>query len=351
MGKYAAALKGESWDGSKHPRDDTTGRFTESGQGGFATALRTSQLPAPPTRPATPDFRTPTPNFRTDLSPHTTPYQPPPPKKPSTFPPTPSEPLPGQELLLHATTEAAIHGTLGGLRTMVEVDSRELGGGIMETRLVTATDANGKTDQYVLKPESGGNTAYVQGGTLAGQEVAAYEIDRALGLGMVPETFLTESLRDGRGKTGLASAQHFLTGAVTGTKLAEHPEWMPGKQPGTNAQWYKMAVLDAVIHNTDRHSGNFMFDKDGNLHAIDHGLAFSEPYGSGKLDSYYMKKVEETTLPNAARAELVRRLRETDWLAVVGSHLTDEKRNQVQTRAKAVADAIENLKFRETFFH
>ena len=46
----------------------------------------------------------------------------------------------------------------------------------------------------------------------------------------------------------------------------------------------KLGFFDALINNADRHEGNWMIDRDGNLVGIDHGQTFQDSFGS--QDSY-----------------------------------------------------------------
>lgn len=50
------------------------------------------------------------------------------------------------------------------------------------------------------------------------------------------------------------------------------------KRVAVGQQGIRMGLLDTLIENTDRHGGNYLVDEDENLHAIDHGLAFSKTY-------------------------------------------------------------------------
>lgn len=43
----------------------------------------------------------------------------------------------------------------------------------------------------------------------------------------------------------------------------------------------RIGLLDTLIENADRHSGNFLVDDQERLHPIDHGLAFSRTYSAG----------------------------------------------------------------------
>ncbi|GAA2782072.1 hypothetical protein GCM10010452_07500 [Crossiella cryophila] len=94
---------------------------------------------------------------------------------------------------------------------------------------------------------------------LAEREVAASRVDELLGFGLVPTTTMVT------GPLGEGSLQDFVV-AGPGRQAADYPL----------AQQERMAVLDYIAGNTDRHPGNYLTDHDGNLVAIDHGYSFPE---------------------------------------------------------------------------
>ena len=54
-----------------------------------------------------------------------------------------------------------------------------------------------------------------------------------------------------------------------------------------SGELHKLALMNAITGNTDRHLGNFMYDKDNKLKLIDHGFAFSHyPTPTGFIPSY-----------------------------------------------------------------
>ncbi len=57
--------------------------------------------------------------------------------------------------------------------------------------------------------------------------------------------------------------------------MAGQPQVLVNARKSSDA--LKLGLFDLVIHNTDRHSGNWMVDGKGKIHPIDHGMAFQEP--------------------------------------------------------------------------
>jgi hypothetical protein len=97
-------------------------------------------------------------------------------------------------------------------------------------------------------------------------EVAAYELDRLLGLDMVPVTVERRIAGD------RASVQLWLTGCRLLKDVAT-------KTPSRPLEWARQVcrhrVFDALIANIDRNAGNILVDEDWNLILIDHSRAFA----------------------------------------------------------------------------
>lgn len=93
----------------------------------------------------------------------------------------------------------------------------------------------------------------------ASREWLAFQIDRALGLDLVPVTVLRD------GPEGLGSVQ----------------DWRVAKGAYTFENWHtkanfddtaKLAFFDAATRNLDRHNGNFLISADGHIQAVDNGV-------------------------------------------------------------------------------
>lgn len=127
-------------------------------------------------------------------------------------------------------------------------------------------------------------------GTLAAREIAAYRVSHAAGWDVVPETLPIISA------AGPGMIQRFLD--IPADADPDHapvdlyaPESMPSDVTGvialdtedgdtmvlghrTSARIRTIALLDAVINNSDRKGGHVLRSSDGTIWAIDHGLAF-----------------------------------------------------------------------------
>ena len=98
-------------------------------------------------------------------------------------------------------------------------------------------------------------------------EIAAYEIDKIIGLRMVPATVE----RTYKGDKG--SLQFWVDSLMT---EAEHKK-TKAKPPNPvlfNELMYKTRLFDNLVYNTDRNLGNLLITKDWELILIDHSRAF-----------------------------------------------------------------------------
>jgi len=98
-------------------------------------------------------------------------------------------------------------------------------------------------------------------------EIAAYRLDRLLGLDMVPVTVP----RTIEGRRGIL--QFWIDGSINLRTMLEktlQPQGWCDSEP----QYNLMNVFDVLIHNTDRTQENALFTRDWTLVLIDHSLAF-----------------------------------------------------------------------------
>ena len=94
-------------------------------------------------------------------------------------------------------------------------------------------------------------------------EIAAYELDKLLGLGMVPPA-VEKRVRGERGAAVLW---------VEGVRSWKAVEDLP-KPAKWNREAIRMKMFDNLIGNIDRNAGNLLVDADWNLYLIDHSRAF-----------------------------------------------------------------------------
>ncbi|GAA1187830.1 putative repeat protein (TIGR03843 family) [Kitasatospora gansuensis] len=150
---------------------------------------------------------------------------------------------------------------------------------------------DGRTAPCVYKPVAGERPLWdYPDGTLAGREVASYLVSAATGWALIPPTVL----RDGPHGPGMV--QLWVEpdeGAEALIDLQDpagpEPGWLPIVQADVGGgrtallvhrdddRLRRLAVLDAVLNNSDRKGGHWIAAADGRLYGIDHGVTFAEP--------------------------------------------------------------------------
>jgi len=125
-------------------------------------------------------------------------------------------------------------------------------------------------------------------------EIAAYELDKILGMGMVPPT--VERKHDG--VTG--SAQLWVEHC---TLLRDNDTTKAPDMGAWNKQVYRQRVWDNLTANIDRNQGNLLMDQAWNLILIDHSRAFTAamtmPFPMNKIDKEFytkLKALDEATI-------------------------------------------------------
>ena len=118
-------------------------------------------------------------------------------------------------------------------------------------------------------------------------EIAAYELDKLMGMGMVPPT--VERKHDGITGSAQLWVEHctLLRDRDT-TKAPDMGAW--------NKQVYRQRVWDNLTANIDRNQGNLLMDDAWNLILIDHSRAFTAsmtmPFPMTKIDKEFYEKLK-----------------------------------------------------------
>jgi hypothetical protein len=102
-------------------------------------------------------------------------------------------------------------------------------------------------------------------------EIAAYEIDKIIGLGMVPATVE----RTYKGTKG--SVQFWVDSMMSETDHLKNKTPTPNPE-SWNQQMFKTRLFDNIVYNTDRNLQNLLITKDWEIILIDHSRAF-RPFG------------------------------------------------------------------------
>lgn len=202
----------------------------------------------------------------------------------------------------------------------------------VEGRLVDASNAtlycaislDGVDAACVYKPVIGERPLWdFPDGTLAGREVAAYEVSHALGWEIAPPTIL----RDGPFGTGMVQLW------IDGDHTVDLIRLVRTDDPGLR----QMAVFDAVINNADRKGGHLIPMPDGHIFGVDHGVCFST---EDKLRTVLWRWAGEP-LTDAACAALrgLRAELDGDLGARLAEHLTRREVRVTRARIDRLLDA------------
>ena len=139
--------------------------------------------------------------------------------------------------------------------------------------------------------------------------VAAYRLDRMLGLGMIPVTVV----RRYQNKT--AAFTWWVDDVVMSEEQRYAKKVPPPDTESWNRQLYVVRVFDQLIHNFDRNLGNLLIDKEWRVWMIDHTRSFKvfgklrAPENLGPRCERHlleaMRRLDEPTLRTAMKDVLI----------------------------------------------
>ena len=157
--------------------------------------------------------------------------------------------------------------------------------------------------------------------------VAAYRIDRLIGLNLVPVSVE----RDWRGKTGA------YTWWIDDVMMDEGDRLKKKVQPPNPSKWNEtmqmVRIFDQLILNVDRNMGNLLITKDWNVWAIDHTRAF-------RLHKT-LPKPENVTRCDRRVLEGLKALNSSVLEREVGKYLTGWEREALLAHRDAIVAIIE----------
>lgn len=225
------------------------------------------------------------------------------------------------------------------LRTAELVSSRQLGGSEAVTRPHVLVLRKGDlTHQGLWKNAQGRMGGYWEGWNY---EIAAYRLDKLLGLGMVPPTVE----RRFQGERG--SCQYWIDNAMSLRDRDEKNIKMPlAKNFSWNRATYMQRLFDNLIANEDRHKNNIFITADWRMILIDHSRSFRTASRFTKGLIYTAKNPEGPRLMSELPRALVEKVKALDFASVraaVGEYLTDEEIRAVLVRRDLVLQEIDRL--------
>ena len=170
-------------------------------------------------------------------------------------------------------------------------------------------------------------------------EIAAYRLDKYLGLNMIPPTVE----REFQGKRG--SCQFYVENTPTLLVVQNEKRKKPSyKIYPFNLALYKQRAFDNLLANKDRHLNQFLITDDWRIILIDHSRSFETTKKSTKKLIYDEKYHEGPRLMSQLPRTLVEKLREMNHEVireVVGEYLTDNEIEAVLARRDLIIQWIE----------
>ncbi len=170
-------------------------------------------------------------------------------------------------------------------------------------------------------------------------EIAAYRIDKLLGLNMVPVTV------ERRFRGDLGSCQLWIEETVTLKKQKEEDIKKPSyKVYPWNLSLFKQRAWDNLIYNTDRHLNQYLCTQDWRMLLIDHSRSFATSKASVrkliydekyKEGPFLMKQLPHTLYEN------IKTLTAAKIKGVVGDYLTEKEIEAVLLRRELIVAWVE----------
>jgi hypothetical protein len=170
-------------------------------------------------------------------------------------------------------------------------------------------------------------------------EIAAYRLDKLLGLNMVSPT-VEKEFRGERGSCQLW-ADYWLKGSH---KNERNIKVISYKVISYNKATYLRWAFDNLIANDDRHSGNFFITKDWRLILPDHSRSFrtSKKFTNNLI--YTEKHKEGPKIMKELPRAFVEKLKSLNFEIIrgaVGEYLTDKEINAVLLRRDLILKAVD----------
>ncbi|MBN1273544.1 MAG: hypothetical protein JXB26_14860 [Candidatus Aminicenantes bacterium] len=216
------------------------------------------------------------------------------------------------------------------------IESENVGEGITKPKKLTM-ELDGLQALGVWKNPSGVQQGYKEGWDY---EIAAYKLDKYLGLNMIPPTVeRTFRLRKG-------SLQLWVPGLISELKRREKDIAVPEDKEEYRSTMLDLArAFDDLIANVDRTQQNICYTEDWRLILIDHSRSFRTKriyvdqllYGKNGMRGRPFKK-----LPRAF-VDKVRTLTEDRIRRIVGDYLTTEEIKCVIARKKLFLKEIDEM--------
>lgn len=159
-------------------------------------------------------------------------------------------------------------------------------------------------------------------------EVAAYVVDKIIGLGLVPATV------ERRVGQKVGSAQWWVEYAMTEADRVKNKVSPPDLETW-NRLMFKVRLFDQLIANVDRHLKNMFVTKDFDVRLIDHSRSFRT--------NRELKKPEDLPRFSQALLDGIQRLEQKDLRSKVGRWLTAAQIQRLLQRRDAILALAKKL--------
>ncbi|MFQ6069918.1 MAG: hypothetical protein ACE5LC_05255 [Candidatus Aminicenantales bacterium] len=220
------------------------------------------------------------------------------------------------------------------LRTAEIVVQKQLGGREAVTNPWKLTlEKNGIRRNALWKNPEGRQKGFLEGWKW---EIAAYRLDKLLGLNMVPPT-VERRFRGDRGSIQLWVESEMSLRDKNNKKI---------KTPSYKVFWWNRATylqraFDNLIGNEDRHAGNILITKDWRMILIDHSRTFRTSKKFTTRLIYDEKHKEGPREMKQLPRSFVEKLKGLTFESIknaVGEYLTDREINSVLMRRDLIID-------------
>jgi hypothetical protein len=192
--------------------------------------------------------------------------------------------------------------------------------------------------QALWKNAQGMMNGFLEGWTY---EVAAYRLDKFLGLNMVPPTV------ERRFKGDRGSCQLWIEDVTSLRELEKEKERVPADGIGAwDRAIYLERAFDNLIANQDRNQGEFLITRDWRVILIDHSRAFRTSKRFTTSLIFSEKSPGGPQLMKELPRAFVEKLKALDHgmiRAAVGEYLTDKEIQAMLTRKPLILQEIDKL--------
>lgn len=158
-------------------------------------------------------------------------------------------------------------------------------------------------------------------------EIAAYELDKHLGINMVPPTV------EKRVKGDLGAAVMWVSPTKSFKELGGPPSPPPAMLNKWNKQLIQAKMFDCLIYNKDPNLGNWLKDDEWNLILIDHSRAFTD----GKDMAHEMTRIDR------ALWDKMKALNEESLTGVLAAWLSKKEIRAILERRDKMQQIIDKL--------